>query len=162
MPTAAERQALAFLAGVALLGGGARLWMQERPSGDQRAVGAHATTVDGQLNAVDAARGKKRSAKRTAKPPKKSARGTKSPAGDAPLAPVIVDVDAASAEDLERLPKVGPALAARIVANRDSLGAFGSLEALGEVRGIGPAMLRTLEPLVRFSGRPRQLRPKRR
>ena len=67
----------------------------------------------------------------------------------------MIDVDIATAEQLEGLPRVGPALADRIVANRDSLGAFGSLDALGEVRGIGPAMLKLLSPVVTFSGRPR-------
>jgi DNA uptake protein ComE-like DNA-binding protein len=69
------------------------------------------------------------------------------------MADVLMDVDVASAAQLEALPRVGPALAARIVAARDSGGPFGSLEALGRVRGIGPAMLRQLGPLVTFSGR---------
>lgn len=64
-----------------------------------------------------------------------------------------VDIDFASAAQIEALPRVGPALAARIVGNRDSLGAFGSLEALGRVPGIGPATLRALAPQVTFGGR---------
>jgi competence protein ComEA len=65
-----------------------------------------------------------------------------------------IDVDAASLTELTRLPRVGPALARRIVAQRDSCGPFGSIEALGKVRGIGPATLELLAPLVTFSGRP--------
>lgn len=64
-----------------------------------------------------------------------------------------VDVDAASAQELEALPRIGPALARRIVANRDSLGAFGSIDKLRRVKGIGPASLDRLAPLVTFSGR---------
>jgi DNA uptake protein and related DNA-binding proteins len=64
-----------------------------------------------------------------------------------------IDVDVATAAEIERLPRIGPALAARIVASRDSLGPFKSLEGLGRVRGVGPAMLRQLGPLVTFSGR---------
>ncbi|MBA3673160.1 MAG: helix-hairpin-helix domain-containing protein [Gemmatimonadaceae bacterium] len=64
-----------------------------------------------------------------------------------------VDVDRASAAELEALPRIGRTLAARIVANRDSAGPFGSLERLGRVKGIGPAMLALLAPLVTFSGR---------
>lgn len=71
--------------------------------------------------------------------------------GGEPSAPI--DLDVATAADIERLPRIGPALAARIVASRDSLGPFTSLEGLGRVRGIGPAMLRQLGPLVTFSGR---------
>jgi competence protein ComEA len=64
-----------------------------------------------------------------------------------------LDLDVASAAEIEALPRIGPALAGRIVASRDSAGPFGSLEGLGRVRGIGPAMLRQLGPLVTFSGR---------
>ena len=39
-----------------------------------------------------------------------------------------IDLDAASPEDLARLPRVGPGLAARIVADREEHGPFGSLE----------------------------------
>ncbi|MEO7455484.1 MAG: helix-hairpin-helix domain-containing protein, partial [Gemmatimonadaceae bacterium] len=40
-----------------------------------------------------------------------------------------IDVDRASAQEIEALPRIGPALAKRIVANRDSHGPFRSLEA---------------------------------
>ncbi len=65
-----------------------------------------------------------------------------------------LDLDRASARDIERLPWVGPALAARIVASRDSFGAFGSLEALGRVKGVGSATRKRLATLVTFSGSP--------
>jgi hypothetical protein len=63
-----------------------------------------------------------------------------------------VDLDRAPAREIERLPWVGPALAARIVASRDSFGAFGSLEALGRVKGVGPGTRKRLATLVTFSG----------
>jgi len=67
---------------------------------------------------------------------------------------VPVDVDHASARELEALPRVGAALAARIVAEREAKGPFGSLDRLrARVKGIGPAMVKTLEPLVVFSSR---------
>lgn len=69
-----------------------------------------------------------------------------------------VDVDQATVEEIERLPWVGPALARRIVANRDSFGAFGGVAALGEVRGIGPALLERIRGRVTFSASPRPLR----
>ncbi len=80
-----------------------------------------------------------------------SARTTKGRRPDA--APV--DMDIASAQEIERLPRIGPALAQRVVKDRDELGAFGSIEGLQRVRGIGPAMARTLAPYVTFSGTPR-------
>jgi competence protein ComEA len=66
----------------------------------------------------------------------------------------LVDLDRASEREIDVLPRVGPALARRLVANRDSLGPFGSLEALGRVKGFGPATRKRLSPLVTFSGRP--------
>jgi competence protein ComEA len=63
-----------------------------------------------------------------------------------------VDLDLANAHDIEMLPRIGPALAQRIVANRDSLGPFGSLAALKRVKGVGPALLERLAPLVTFGG----------
>lgn len=67
-----------------------------------------------------------------------------------------IDLDAASAAEIERLPRVGPALARRIVASRDSLGPFGSLSGLRRVKGIGPATIQRLAPLVTFSGQARR------
>lgn len=63
-----------------------------------------------------------------------------------------VDVNRATASELERLPGVGPALAARIIAHRDSAGAFDSVDQLDRVRGIGPALLAKLRPLVKTGG----------
>lgn len=64
---------------------------------------------------------------------------------DEPLA-----INAAPVEELMRLPRVGPKLAARIVAYRDSVGPLRSAADLEAVKGIGPSLRRALEPLVRF------------
>lgn len=67
-----------------------------------------------------------------------------------------IDLDTASEGAIETLPRVGPALAHRIVANRDSFGPFRSLDGLRRVKGIGPATVALIGPLVTFS---RQTRP---
>lgn len=64
-----------------------------------------------------------------------------------------IDVDVATAEDLTRLPRIGASLAARIVADREARGAFGALEQLERVPGIGPGLSETVRPHVTFSGR---------
>ena len=66
----------------------------------------------------------------------------------------LVDLESATAAQIEALPKIGPTLAARIVANRDSLGPFNTLDGLARVKGIGPSVRRIIAPLVTFSGRP--------
>lgn len=65
-----------------------------------------------------------------------------------------VDLDRASAREIERLPGIGPAVAARIVAWRTAHGAFGGLARLDSVPGVGPAMLARLAPHAAFSGVP--------
>jgi len=60
-----------------------------------------------------------------------------------------LDLNTATAAQLDSLPGVGPATAAAIVAYRDEHGRFASVQELGEVRGIGPAKLDGLKGLVR-------------
>ncbi len=59
-----------------------------------------------------------------------------------------VSINEASADELDALPGVGPATAAAIVAHREANGPFSSIDALADVRGIGPAKLEALRPLV--------------
>lgn len=66
-----------------------------------------------------------------------------------PLAPgERIDPNTASEAQLQRLPRVGPALAARIIAHRAQHGAFRTLADLDSVPGIGPSLLAGLAPLV--------------
>ena len=67
-----------------------------------------------------------------------------------PNRPAALDLNTATAEELEALPEVGPSLAAAILAYRDANGPFTSLDDLDAVDGIGPRLLETLAPLVRF------------
>ena len=60
--------------------------------------------------------------------------------------PHRVDIDRADVGELALLPEVGPGLAARIVADRAVHGAFGSVDALSRVEGIGPARLEAIRP----------------
>ncbi len=71
-----------------------------------------------------------------------------------PLTPAPVDLDRATAEELERLPGIGPALAARIVADRRARGPFQSPEALLRVPGIGPRTLERIRPFLARSFAP--------
>jgi len=188
MPTAQEKKALLFLSLLALLGTGVRAARAIRaaPPPDPAARAA----LRGQIAAVDSARaraggrrqpGARRSSRgRSARSGNRDAgRGERVPSGvrvgeqmsPTPTRPPAagtrqlptpgpVDLDRASADEIERLPYVGPVLARRIVADRDSAGPFGSLEGLQRVRGVGPALARKLAPNVTFSLSPRQSRVK--
>lgn len=58
------------------------------------------------------------------------------------------NLNAMTAAELEALPGIGPALAARIVAYRESHGDFADIGALGAVPGVGPVLIERLRPLV--------------
>lgn len=61
---------------------------------------------------------------------------------------VLVNLNSASAADLDQLPGVGPVLAQRIVDWRAQHGRFASVDELGEVSGIGDKIFAQLRPKV--------------
>jgi competence protein ComEA len=70
-------------------------------------------------------------------------RGRPVPSGNA-LDEGTVDLNAASAADLEALPGVGPVLAQRIFDYRETHGPFATVEDLLDVPGIGEGKLAAL------------------
>lgn len=59
-----------------------------------------------------------------------------------------VNLNCAEAAQLEVLPGIGPALAARIVRDRERRGFFPSVSAIERVVGIGPALRHRMTPFV--------------
>ena len=132
MATQGERRALLFLAALAILGAGTRLWRSKRPPAEST------TTLDAQIAAVDSSQGPR------VRPGRRSATST-------PNSAIRVDLDVAPADEIEKLPGIGPSLAKRIVADRTANGPFGCLQALDRVKGVGPALLARLDSLATFS-----------
>ncbi|MEV4012026.1 ComEA family DNA-binding protein [Nonomuraea angiospora] len=64
-------------------------------------------------------------------------------------ATTVLDLNAATTDQLEQLPGVGEVLAARIAEFRDTHGGFTAVEQLREVSGIGPRKYDELKPKVR-------------
>lgn len=130
--SADERQALAFVALMLLLSGGARL--ARRPA-DVR-VDAASVDVDSLAAASRAAREAERARSR-------------------PLAPgERLDPNRAPASELDRLPGVGAKVAERIVAARDSGLVFTRPEDLTRVKGIGEKTAGRAAPHLDFSRLP--------
>src|SRR2546421_1044375 len=112
-----DRHAALLLAGLALAGAGVRYAL---------APAAAAAPGDVQLAAIDT-------------PPPRRLRETARTAARLarPLLPgERIDLDRADVTEITRLPRVGPALAQRIVAWRDQHGPFGSLARLDSVPGV--------------------------
>ncbi|NUQ20299.1 MAG: helix-hairpin-helix domain-containing protein [Gemmatimonadaceae bacterium] len=179
MPTPSEKKALAFLAAFALLGAGVR--MQQAVGHASAADASSREALRRQIAATESAGAAERRKKRPARaarvirgkpvtaldsamtapvttapsifdPPKPEPK-RKGKRASGPSAPV--DMDRASADEIEALPRIGPALAKRIVEDRDANGPFGSIDELQRVRGVGPAMAAALASSVTFSGTPR-------
>lgn len=69
----------------------------------------------------------------------------------------IVDLNTASARDLMTLPRIGPAIAGRILEHRTRNGPFRFVDDLLMVRGIGEKTMERLRPLVRVENQRAQV-----
>jgi competence protein ComEA len=78
--------------------------------------------------------------------------GSPPPAG-APAAAVArsIDINTASAAELETLPGIGPALAKRIVEHRQANGPFAKVDDLQAVKGVGPKLLGRIRDQITVS-----------
>jgi competence ComEA-like helix-hairpin-helix protein len=162
MPTPGERKALIFLGTVVALGAATRGVAVLRSASPVDAAARNA--LETQIQTVDSARHGK--SKLKGKGRKKSSRAVDQAPGAAPapaapyvdphlVVPAVIDLDVASAAEIETLRGIGPALATRIVADRDSRGPFGSTDELQRVRGIGARLAAKIAPQVTFSLLPR-------
>ncbi len=61
---------------------------------------------------------------------------------------VLININTATSADLQQLPQVGPALAAKIIEHRQRHGAFRKREHLLVVDGISNRRYREIEPFV--------------
>jgi competence protein ComEA len=62
--------------------------------------------------------------------------------------PAVINLNTATAEQLDTLPGVGPATAESILAYRKENGGFKSIDELLAVRGIGPKKLEKMRPFL--------------
>lgn len=60
----------------------------------------------------------------------------------------LLDINRATMTQLMALPGIGPALAGRILDYRENVGRFARPEDLIKVKGIGPAKLERIQPLI--------------
>lgn len=84
-------------------------------------------------------------------PRRESATAGGTPGDEAPAIGKL-NLNTATATQLQELPGVGAVLAERIVTYRDEHGPFTSVDDLENVDGIGPSLLEKLRPLVTVDG----------
>ena len=65
-----------------------------------------------------------------------------------------LDLNLCEQSDLENLPGIGPELAARIIAYRESIGTFVTKEQVMDVEGIGEKRYADMEQLITVGGTP--------
>lgn len=124
-----DRRAALLLACLALAGAGVRFFLSPAPD---------APPGDVQLQSATPSRGA--ALRETARRAAQLAR---------PLLPgERIDLDRADVSEITRLPRIGPALAQRIVAWRTEHGPFGSLARLDSVPGVGAKLLDAIRPFV--------------
>lgn len=155
-----DHKALLFLAAIAGIGATVRV---ARATGTPKPSASAA--LEHQMQAADSARrnmGGKRSDKGRRQQPKNPSASRVAGVAQQPSASVAksehrdykgrLDLDLATATEIDSLPGMGPSMAKRIVADRMKNGAFRELIALRRVKGMSPRVLSGLDSLVSFSG----------
>lgn len=64
----------------------------------------------------------------------------------------VVNINTAEEEQLQLLPRIGPALASRIIEFREANGDFATIDELVAVKGIGESSIENLQPYLTTNG----------
>ncbi len=111
------------------------------PEADSQAINQAALLQDGQKLHV---------------PIRSAVQGTGQVSGGTPGASpgALIDINRATAEELDRLPGIGPVNAQNIIAYRLEHGAFTSIDAIQQVSGIGPGIYEQIKTLITVEASP--------
>jgi hypothetical protein len=132
---------------VAMLGSGVRVWRSRQPAKQP---------TSGMYGSGHSAPDSKRPAE-GAKPRRTSVRGRSATSRTGQInrdSDLIVDLDRATAGEIDALGLLPKGMSRLIVADRDSFGPFGSLDELRRVPFLTASTLRKLAPRVKFSRLP--------
>lgn len=76
---------------------------------------------------------------------------TEAPIEAAPGTTGLININTATAEELDELPGIGPSKAKAIVDHRLKIGGFSTLEQLMDVKGIGPAIFAKMRGKIKLN-----------
>lgn len=140
------RAGIVFVVAALLIGQGFREWRRSHERSFQEIVqGLEARDARGEASIPSGADSGRVQAGAPARAPERASRAAREvPVGR-------IDPNRAGPAELTRLPGIGPALAGRIVLERDLHGPYASPEALLRVRGIGPKTLARIRGFLSFS-----------
>lgn len=68
--------------------------------------------------------------------------------------PLRIDLNTATGDELQMLPDIGPHLAQQIIAYRQSIGKFETVEQIMEVSGIGEKRFAAIRDMITVGGTP--------
>lgn len=142
MSLRADQKALVFFGAVAVLGAGVRVVRAAGGPGQN----ASQPALDRQIRSSDSARQAPRSRK------KKTTRRPIGPLDRKGYVGNRLDIDVATAAQIDSLPGITPLLAKRIVADRIARGPFARADGLRRVIGVSSAFLQRIDTLITFSG----------
>jgi DNA uptake protein ComE-like DNA-binding protein len=162
MSLRADQKALVFFGAVAVLGAGVRV---VRAAGGASPA-ASQPALDRQIKSSDSARQAPRSGRKKTKRSTSARTNARSLAQadtgrrQRPVGPLDrrgyvgnrLDIDVATAAQIDSLPSVTPLLAKRIVADRIARGPFTSADGLRRVIGVSNSFLKRVDTLITFSG----------
>jgi DNA uptake protein ComE-like DNA-binding protein len=148
MSLQADQKALIFVGAIAVLGAGVRI-VRSATGGN---VVAAQPALEHQMAAADSARTQQGRGRGGAKGRGRGRGRAQSAANDPQEPKARLDVDVATAAQLDSLPGVTPLMARRIVADRMVRGPFMSKDGLRRVPGVGPGLIQEIDSLIRFSG----------
>ena len=149
MSLQSDHKVLVFLGAIAVLGAGVRMVRAAKPAA------AVQPALEHQTQAADSARRSSAGKRRVKKPsaPKASAAVQSTPTR------TRLDLDIATAAQIDSLPGMSPTLSKRIVMDRTAHGPFSSIEKLRRVKGVSVALAQRIDSLVTFSGTVRGFEP---
>jgi len=159
MTIRSDHKALLFISAVGVLGAGVRVVRASTAAAPsiQPALEHQMKVADSSARVIHTPRGRGRAAAVRTAAAAAPDTGKKKPTGSGPLdrrgyIAGKLDLDVATAAQLDSLPGVSPTMAKRIVADRMARGPFLNRDGLRRVLGVGPLFMRQIDSLITFSG----------